>query len=148
MGQFTGAIDLEALPDGYHWKVINDFFYTTDAGEKLDIPAGLITDLASTPRIIWNILPPFGRYTGAAIVHDDLYATQKFTRERSDAILLEAMEAEGVSWLTRYTIYWGVRIGGWAAWNEDATKYAQQSYVKGGTTWQNQQIPPNRQASS
>lgn len=119
MGRFAGNIDLQVIPgDATDWLVAQDFIYITDAGEVIPIPKGLKTDLASTPRIVWNIYPPFGLYTGAAIVHDDLYTTGRFVRSKCDAILLEAMEAEGVSWFTRHLIYRMVRLFGWAAWDE------------------------------
>ena len=117
MGSFSGDIDLRALSDGDHWKTLDPIAYKDDAGEALLVPAGFITDLASVPRVFWNILPPFGKYDGAAILHDWLYSTQQFTRSKSDGLLLEALESEGVSWLTRWVIYLGVRAGGWAAWD-------------------------------
>jgi len=116
MGKFLDPVDLEALQDGDHWKTLDEIVYITDSNERIEVPVGFITDLASVPRVFWSILPPFGRYDGAAIVHDYLYSIQIFTRSRSDAILLEAMKSEGVGWLTRWTIYLGVRVGGWVAW--------------------------------
>ena len=109
-------VDLEALADGDHWKTLDAISYTCDSGEIICVPPGFVTDLASVPRIFWNILPPFGKYDGAAIIHDYLYALQDRPRKNCDLILLEAMKTEGVSWITRETIYWGVRIGGWTAW--------------------------------
>ena len=118
MGQFINPVDLEALADGDHWKTLDLISYIDDAKERIDVPIGFVTDLASVPRIFWNILPPFGKYDGAAIVHDYLYSCQFWERSKCDSILLEAMKSEGVSWITRYTIYWGVRAGGWYAWSE------------------------------
>lgn len=119
MGQFNGVIDLQVIPnDGLDWLVAKPFSYTTTDSEVILIDEGLETDLASTPRIIWSLYPPFGLYTGAAIVHDDAYTKGLFVRSKCDAILLEAMEAEGVSWITRHIIYRAVRLFGWAAWNE------------------------------
>ena len=119
MGSFQGVIDLQViLGDPVNWLVAQDFSYLTTAGELIMIPAGLKTDLASTPRIVWNLYPPFGLYTGAAIVHDDLYTKGTFERSKCDAILLEAMEAEGVSWISRHIIYRAVRMFGWYAWDQ------------------------------
>lgn len=119
MGQFIGVIDLQIIPgEADTWLVPFSFEYITDAKETISVNAGLKTDLASTPRSIWWLLPPFGLYTGAAIVHDQLYTEQPYSRHHCDQILLEAMKAEGVSWITRWTIYSGVVMGGWYAWNE------------------------------
>lgn len=118
MGCFNGEIDLEVLPgQGDLWQVKSSFDYVTDANIVIVIPAGLKTDLASTPRAIWWLYPPFGLYTGAAIVHDYLYAKQPFPRASCDVIFLEAMKADGVSWITSEIIYHAVRLFGWAAWN-------------------------------
>lgn len=119
MGQFVGTIELDVIPGNADlWLVGTPFSYVSDKNGIIDIPKGLPTDLASTPRIIWNIYPPFGLYIGAAIVHDDLYFRAPFDRITCDGILLEAMKAEGVSWITRSIIYSQVRMWGWAAWNE------------------------------
>src|SRR6266850_4958854 len=40
------------------------------------VPAGFVTDFASTPRAIWAVLPPVGQYQLAAVVHDFLYWDQ------------------------------------------------------------------------
>jgi hypothetical protein len=118
MGNFNGLINLEALPDGEHWKTLNQITYTTDSGLPINVPAGFVTDLASVPRVFWNIFPPFGKYDGAAIVHDYLYTTQILDRWASDKILLEAMKAEGVNAFTRWTFYELVRAIGWSHWNQ------------------------------
>lgn len=86
------------------------------------VPVQFVTDLASIPRGLWNILPPIGGYDEAAVIHDYLYKTGKVLNrsiERGDAdkTLLEAMEICGVGRFQRWTIYAGVRAGGWLTWN-------------------------------
>ena len=94
MGQFTNKILAEFQPPK-KWKLGRDLVYTTsdlygneikalkDVGVdiKIDtdispvsitVPNGFITDLASTPRILWNVIAPFD-VARAAIVHDLLY---------------------------------------------------------------------------
>src|SRR4051812_5700781 len=44
------------------------------------VPAKFVTDLASIPQILWNILPPIGAYDAAAVVHDYLYTLSGFER--------------------------------------------------------------------
>jgi hypothetical protein len=80
----------------------------------ITVPTGFLTDGASIPRIFWSILSPFGQYFPAAIIHDFLYSSSndEFTRGESDEIFLDAMDEIGVGFLTRYTIYTAVRIGG------------------------------------
>ncbi len=52
------------------------------------------------------------------MVHDWLYYAALMTRKMADDVLLEAMKLKGMSAWRCYPIYWGVRAGGWAAWNE------------------------------
>ena len=93
MGQFTNKILAEFQPPR-KWKLGRDLVYTTtdlyanevkalkDVGvkvvrdtnktETITVPTGFITDLASTPRILWAFIAPFD-VARAAIVHDLLY---------------------------------------------------------------------------
>ena len=93
MGKFTNKILAEFQPPK-KWKLGRDLVYTTtdlyanevkalkDVGveivrdtnktESITVPSGFITDLASTPRILWNVIAPFD-VARAAIVHDLLY---------------------------------------------------------------------------
>jgi len=123
MSHFLDPLILEPQDDGYTWKVMEPFDYEigeVGSGNKIDVPVNFITDLASIPRIFWSIMPPFGKYSRAAVLHDWIYHTQQFTRKMSDDILMEAMQVLSVNWLTRWTIYLGVRIGGWVPWNQHA----------------------------
>ena len=47
-----------------------------------------MTDFASIPRPLWSILPQWGRYGNAAVVHDFGYWTQ--TRPRACVVPREA----------------------------------------------------------
>ena len=93
MGQFTNKILAEFQPPR-KWKLGRDLVYTTtdlyanevkalkDVGvavvrdtnktETITVPSEFITDLASTPRILWAFIAPFD-VARAAIVHDLLY---------------------------------------------------------------------------
>lgn len=101
-----------------HWVLLQPFSYTKDDGTIITAPAGMTTDLASIPRFAWDLLPPFGKYTGAAVIHDFLYQTQPCTREVADLTLAEAMDAEGVDHKIRETIYSAVRLFGQEAWDK------------------------------
>ena len=93
MGKFTNKILAEFQPPR-KWKLGRDLVYTTtdlyanevkalkDIGveivrdtnktETITVPTGFITDLASTPRLLWAFIAPFD-VARAAIVHDLLY---------------------------------------------------------------------------
>lgn len=114
-GTFAGFQDIR-FAGNQKWLVLAPYSYTTKRGERIEIPAGFVTDLTSIPRLLWSLYPPHGNYLPAAVVHDYLYWLQDRERGKCDAILGEAMEAcEGVSRLTRWVVMRGVRIGGWAS---------------------------------
>lgn len=86
-----------------HWRVTEPFQYrigSLDSKQWVTVPAGYLTDGASVPRALWSLIPPWGAYGQAAVVHDLLceYLTivddglpARITRERADQIFLEAM---------------------------------------------------------
>lgn len=102
---------------GELWMLLDDFSYTKDDGKTYTAPKGMTTDLASIPRVLWNIMPPFGKYTGAAVIHDFLYQTQPCTKEQADHVLAEAMDLAGVPHFERMQIFDGVKFGGQLAWD-------------------------------
>lgn len=130
MSSFTEMPPLLPLKDGIHWKAMSFMrYYEGEEGSEcyVEVPAGAITDLASIPRIFRAIFSPWGRYGPAAIVHDQLYTDKQMvvkgviapiTRKKADDIFLEAMGVLEVPMWQRYTIYAGVRAGGWMAWND------------------------------
>ncbi len=120
MSSFTTPLDLQADDDGETFTLLSEFIYElgSDPNRVIVVPKGFVTDFASVPQLFWNILPPWGTYGKAAVLHDWLYKTQEFSRKFSDDLLLEGMKVLGVTAWKRNVIYWGVRIGGWMAWNE------------------------------
>lgn len=100
-----------------NWILERDLIYQGKT-DIIVVPKGFVTDFASVPKIFWNILPPFGKYTKAAVIHDYLYFTKMFSREDSDGIFLRIMEELEVSWVKRKTIYRAVRMFGWTVWDK------------------------------
>jgi hypothetical protein len=84
------------------------------------VPAGFVTDFASTPRALWSVIPPTGRYQLAAVVHDFLYWDQGCTREQADAIFRVAMAESNVKPFERDLMWDAVRKFGQSAWNDNA----------------------------
>jgi hypothetical protein len=86
-----------------HWRVAREFKYfigSENSKRWITVPAGYLTDGASVPRALWSIIPPWGAYGQAAVVHDILceYLSimvsgklTPITRERADEIFAEAM---------------------------------------------------------
>lgn len=123
MTEFTSALnttyDAEAsrILGKDHWRVLSPFSYMIKPAHWISVPAGYLTDGASVPRVFWNIIPPWGLYGQAAVVHDILceYLTiivhglpVAISRAQCDAVLNEAMIHLGVPMAKRLAIYWSV----------------------------------------
>ena len=120
---FHNALQIQDDPKQEHKFVLITPFIVHYRKKTIVIPAGFWTDFASVPRMFWSILPPFGEYTRAAVLHDFLYYAQNInglpiTRAWADKAFLDGMKYLGVNWITRYTMYSAVRMGGIFAWNK------------------------------
>lgn len=127
MPGFLDRLVVSPGEDGIHWTLVEPFdYWTGEAGNRIQItvPAGFLTDFGSIPQIFQNIVSSIGKPTKAFVLHDWLYHTQQFSRERSDQILFEAMGLLGVSELEKLTIYEAVRLGGWFPWDAHAAENA------------------------
>ena len=86
------------------------------------VPAGFRTDFASVPRVVTWLVPRFGAYTLAAILHDWLVTeglrTGVVTSRQADGIFRRVMRESGVPVLRRWLMWAGVR---WGALAERAT---------------------------
>lgn len=99
-----------------YWRVQQPFRYylgTKGSNQWVAIPAGYLTDGASVPQIFWSVIPRWGLYGQAAVVHDYLCeylsitedgVPKSITRSRADDILLEAMQVLEVPEFTAATI--------------------------------------------
>jgi hypothetical protein len=112
--RFTSNVGIEyALEESQElgrdiWRVTTEFRYyigEEDSDKWVHVPRGYLTDGASSPRALWSIVPPWGSYGQAVIVHDILceYLSvtlvglpHKISRMEADRILQEAMEVLGV----------------------------------------------------
>ena len=107
--------------DGRTLVLLEDFKYIDPLLGELVVPAGTETDLASIPRPLWMLLPPFGKYAFAAVIHDMLYGARPYGVSlkgwrKCDRTFWRAMKLSPhrVSAATRVLIYLGLLIGGWA----------------------------------
>lgn len=104
------------LLDKDYWVVTKPFsYYLGDDYRKIaNVPMGFLTDGASVPRVFWWLIPPWGRYGQAAVLHDYLCETGVVSdglndfyleRDRVDNIFNEAMGVLGVYTITRHIMY-------------------------------------------
>jgi len=95
--------------------------------EVVIVPVGYITDGATIPPVFWSIMPPWGTYGKAAILHDYLIEYGKIftcnnndnhyrTIDRNEArlILYQALTELSIPTTTRYLLVSGVWI--WDTW--------------------------------
>ncbi len=76
------------------------------------VPRGFITNYANIPRVLRVFILPYGKHSGASIIHDWLYSREcqmNITREEADDIFLEILEEENVAFITRMTMFQMVR---------------------------------------
>jgi len=96
---------------------------------RIEVPAGFMTDFASVPRFLWWLIPPWGLYSGPAIVHDYLYTYHsvpgavadsicEIDRPTADRIFYKLMLYVGVSPLRARLMVTAVRIFGGFFWNK------------------------------
>ena len=109
------AMQFELMPDGRRARLTAQYVTEVD-GICFVIPKNFVTDFASIPRLFWRVLPPLGRYAPAAVLHDYLYLTQRYSRRDSDRFFELAMRDLGVSWTKRKTMWLAVRLFGWVAY--------------------------------
>ena len=119
MSRFTSVLLVSPLADGKTWVLMREFGYdvgTEGSADRIDVPIGFETDFASIPRPFWVILPRWGKYGNAAVIHDWLYWSQGRSRRSADGVLLEAMGVLEVKAIVRFVIYRAVRLFGGLAW--------------------------------
>lgn len=117
--------------DGRNFVLLKESVYVAKDGTQYCLPFGAESDGASTPQAIWNLIPPFGPYWPAAVLHDCAYRNTlqiwngsdwvkaSLSKNECDDLLLEAMASLGVGMVERETIYEGVVIGGTSSFEKD-----------------------------
>jgi hypothetical protein len=109
-------VEVPLIDNGYR-TLQQDLIYETPFRSFI-IPKGFKTDYASVPKVFWNILPPTGVYTYAAVLHDYLYHTGIVSKEDADKLFYDVMLELGVSKVKAYGMYKAVDMFGFKAWND------------------------------
>ena len=121
MSSFT-ALPSTTEVSSHRWRVDVGFEYhvgRVGSGFVITIPKGYLTDLTSVPRYLQWLLPPDGKYSHAAIVHDWLYDNAIASKPIADLIFYEAMGVLGVNNLLRSAMWLGVRLFGKGKYTND-----------------------------
>lgn len=124
----TRAPLLSPFGDGTQWIVWEDMQFVAKLNDhtqlSIIVPRGFVTDLASTPKEIWSIYPPFGKYLSAAILHDYLYWRQECEPKEADEIIYQTMRDAGVDQATQSRFYAALQAAGDAAWVKNKSERA------------------------
>ena len=100
--------------DTLTWELLEPVQVEGAAG-RWTVPAGYLTDFASVPRVAVWLIPRFGDYTAAAIVHDwlitDVLPTGEIDSREVDRVFREVMHELGVPAPRRWLMWAGVRWG-------------------------------------
>lgn len=118
MSGFRGNLTITELePTWEKWRLETDVVYDLGDGSLITVPKGFITDGASVPRPLWDIVPAWGRYSRAAVLHDflcrmiDRGKPHRLAPDRhaADALFLQAMIDSGVNTAVRNAMWAAVR---------------------------------------
>lgn len=108
-----GDVVVRRLDDRF-WAVEQPLVYLGRT-DRFTVPVGFRTDFASVPRVVVWLIPRFGRYTAAAILHDWScsvgIATGQVTAREADGLFRRVMRESGVPVVRRWLMWAGVRWG-------------------------------------
>lgn len=129
MGLWQGVVSIENEPGGdlKDWLVTKPLAYA-HGPIKVTVLPGATTDGASIPRFFWRVIggPFSGRYTAAALIHDQLYATWgvngQLNRKFADDLFKAAMLDSGVSRVKAATMHRAVRLMSGKFWDRHSGK--------------------------
>jgi hypothetical protein len=110
-------------------RTVEQTWYS-DAALEVICPAGMESDLASIPKILFCFVTPWD-IALESLFHDRIYREQPngVARIVADAALLSMMEQRGVPRHIRWPVYAGVRMFGGAAWRKNAALIARRNRV-------------------
>lgn len=78
--------------------------------QSFTVPAGQDTDLASVPVGLTWLIPRYGRWTKAAILHDYLWRSGVISKSDADGIFRRALRELGVPIHKRWVFWSAVRL--------------------------------------
>jgi hypothetical protein len=104
---FEGDVVVRVV-DAAHWALDQPLTYTGKR-DTFVVPSGFVTDFVSVPRLLTWLLPRYGDYTRAAILHDYLWTRDDVTKADADGLFRRAMRELGVSVPRRWMMWAAVR---------------------------------------
>ena len=113
---FRGEVvvrQVEDDPEFKRWELTEPLSYR-GKHEEWTVPPRFLTDFASVPRVVTWLIPRYGRYTKAAIVHDYLCSVEvprgTISRADADGVFRRALRELDVAFLRRWLMWAAVRF--------------------------------------
>ncbi len=78
----------------------------------IKVPKGFVTEYETITTLLSIIFLPYGKHSGASVVHDWLYSSNcnlDISREKADKVFLEILKEEKVNFLLRTLMYIAVK---------------------------------------
>lgn len=122
---FSAQEIAEARSSVQLYSLVEDFVYESDTFGRITVPAGFVTDFASIPRVVWDLLDPEDPVIlYGSIIHDYLYTVAgrvpglaiTLSRNQADQLLIETMALNGAHAALRGTVYEAVHLFGSSHW--------------------------------
>ena len=96
------------------WELLEPLVYLGNR-QRFAVPAGFRTDFATVPRVVVWLVPRWGLYTRAAVLHDWLVVegivTGAVTARDADGLFRRVLRESGVPVVRRWLMWCGVRWG-------------------------------------
>ncbi|GAB4587406.1 hypothetical protein Ntsu_52380 [Nocardia sp. IFM 10818] len=108
MGFVGGGPVVEEI-DGKYWLLREPLVYRAEV-QEFAVPFGFETDFASVPRALVWLIPRYGVYTRAAILHDYLIRSAVVSKADADGLFRRALREAGVSVPRRWMMWAAVRF--------------------------------------
>ncbi|RDI49757.1 DUF1353 domain-containing protein [Nocardia mexicana] len=107
---FIGAGPIVEAIDAESWRICQPIEYRGEY-QTFVVPSGFRTDFASVPRALVWLVPRYGAFTRAAILHDYLTRGDEVSRADADGLFRRALRETGVSVPQRWMMWAAVRLG-------------------------------------
>lgn len=108
MAFIQAKVSVEEI-DEQSWLLLEPVVYE-GSKQTFTVPLGFVTDFASVPQAFTWLIPRYGKYTKAAVLHDYLCSEKPVPRADADGIFRRAMRELGVSFLRRWMMWTAVRM--------------------------------------
>ena len=105
----------------FDWFLVVEDCYVPDI--DIVIPKGFMSDFVTLMRFLWPVIPPHGRASMPAILHDYLYENQNrhsLTRKHVDDLFLHHLKKQNLPTWQVIIMYRYVRALGWINWKKYA----------------------------